>query len=77
MKRVRLGQLQVALIDMYYGSKLLIDLRMADLGRRWRVAAAWGHDLRVPFSERYGHKVGPKRWRIGPLRLAWYAPGVD
>lgn len=77
MKRLKLGQLELTLIGMYASRELFIDWRMADLARRWRVAAAWGHGLFVPFSERYGRKVGPKRWQIGPLRLAWYAPGVD
>lgn len=77
MKRFKLGQIELALIDMYDGRELFIDWRMADLDRRWRIAAAWRFDLFVPFTERYGRKVGPKRWRIGPLRLAWYAPGVD
>lgn len=77
MKHLRIGQFEASAIDMFHGTEVFIDWRMADVSRRWRISLAWGHDLFVLFSERYGHKPGPKRWRIGPLRVAWYAPGVD
>ncbi|MCG7285388.1 hypothetical protein MHY85_05280 [Cellulomonas sp. ACRRI] len=77
MKNYRLGHLEYAAIDMFDGAEHFIDWRMEDMRRRWRIKFAWGHDLYVIFSERYGYKPGPKRWRIGPLRIAWYATGVE
>ena len=77
VKRIRIGQLEVASIDMFNGTEVFVDWRMADVSRRWRLTLAWGHDPFVLFSERYGYKRGPKRWRVGPLRGAWYAPGVE
>lgn len=76
MTRVRIGALDVTVIDMARGREVFIDWRIADLKRRWRLTLAW-HDLFVLFSERHGHKPGPRRFRIGPLRCSWYARGCD
>jgi hypothetical protein len=78
MKRLWIGPLDIAVLYIVDGHEMFIDWRMSDIQRRWRISLAWGHDLFVPFHERHRvRKPLPKRWRIGPLRIAWYAPGVE
>src|SRR5665647_2614397 len=38
---------------------------------RWRLIAS-RHPVRLPFSERYGYRPGPRVTRLGPLDIAWY-----
>lgn len=79
MKRLRIGQLDVALLpsmgDRRKSWTLLIDWRLSELGRRWRLSV--GPNLWVPFSERYGYVSKARRWRKLGLDWAWYRRGLE
>lgn len=71
MRRLRIGQLDIALIDR----GLYVDWRMSEPGNRWRLVVArrrW-----VPFSERYGYADTPRSRRVMGMEVAWYGRGVE
>lgn len=77
MKRLRIGHLEVALLDAT-GPRpwtLLIDWRLRDEGKRWRLSV--GPKLWVPFSETYGYVSRPWRRRFLGLDVAWYGRGLE
>ena len=75
-RAVRLGPLDATIVEMTDGLELFIDWHAERVNNRWRIVLAW-QDLFVSCSETYGYRPGPRRWRFGPLRVAWYAPGVE
>lgn len=78
MKRMKVGHLDVALIDAGRRERpwtLLIDWRMSEPDNRWRLAA--GPKLWVPFSERELGIGRARRRRVLGLDLAWYGRGVE
>lgn len=77
MKRLKIGHLDVALLDAT-GPRpwtLLIDWRMGEIKRRWRLSV--GPKLWIPFSETYGYVTPPWRRRMLGLDVAWYGRGLE
>lgn len=77
MKKLKIGHVDVALLDAHKRRSwtLLIDWRMLELGRRWRLSV--GPKLWVPFSEHYGHVARARRGRLFGLDWAWYRRGME
>jgi len=78
MKRLKIGHLDVALLDAGRQDRpwtLLIDWRMPEPHDRWRLSV--GPKLWVPFSERELGIGRARRLRVLGLDLAWYGKGVE
>jgi hypothetical protein len=78
MKRIKVGHLDVALLD--HNNRrvpwtLLIDWRMPEPGNRWRLSV--GPRLWIPFSERELGIGRARRRRILGLDFAWYGRGTE
>lgn len=74
---VKIGPLDVSLVAFPLdGRALYVDWHMERVGNRRRLVLAL-HDIYVPLSERQGIRPGPYRFRVGPLRGAWYGKGVE
>lgn len=71
-----LGRYQLATIcaGTLRGREVFLDRMPYDHPRAWRIKIA-RHPVWLPFSERNGYRPGPRIRRLGPLDIAYYAPG--